>query len=93
MDGKAGHIYNNPTVYKDLTLWARSGIILTYRHTIGARMKNRSEMIQELENAYIERYKDEDPESYDIPGAVVYLQQLSNEMLTMEYNDVILHIH
>ena len=56
-------------------------------------MKNRSEMIQELENAYIERYKDEDPESYDIPGAVVYLQQLSNEMLTMEYNDVILHIH
>ena len=56
-------------------------------------MKNRGEMIQELENAYIERYKDEDPGCYDIEGAVVYLQQLSNEMLTMEYNDVILHIH
>lgn len=53
----------------------------------------RGEMIQALENAYIERYKDEDPESYDIEGAVVYLQQLSNELLTIEYNDVILHIH
>ena len=53
----------------------------------------RGEMIQALENAYVERYKDEDPESYDIPGAVVYLQQLSTEQLTIEYNDVILHVH
>ena len=50
----------------------------------------RGEMIQALENAYVERYKDEDPESYDIPGDVGYLQQLSTEQLTMEYNDVIL---
>jgi hypothetical protein len=50
----------------------------------------RGEMIQALEMAYIERYKDEDPSCYDIPGAVVYLQQLSNELLTIEYNDVIL---
>ena len=53
----------------------------------------RAEMIQALENAYIERYKDVDPESYDIEGAVVYLQQLSTQQLTIEYNDVILHIH
>lgn len=53
----------------------------------------RAEMIQALENAYVERYRDEDPSCYDIPAAVVYLQQLSNELLTAEYNDVILHIH
>lgn len=55
-------------------------------------MKNRGEMIQELENAYIERYKDEDPESYDIEGAVVYLQQLTTEQLTIEYNDAIIKL-
>ena len=49
-------------------------------------------MIQELENAYIERYKDEDPESYDIEGAVVYLQQLTTEQLTIEYNDAIIKL-
>ena len=53
----------------------------------------RTQMIQALEMAYVERYKDEDPSCYDIPAAVVYLQQLSNELLTIEYNDVILHIH
>jgi hypothetical protein len=53
----------------------------------------RGEMIQALEMAYAEMYENEDPSCYDIPGAVVYLQQLSTEMLTIEYNDVILHIH
>ena len=53
----------------------------------------RAQMIQALEMAYFEMYENEDPSCYDIPGAVVYLQQLSTEMLTIEYNDFILHIH
>ena len=48
---------------------------------------SRAAMIQKLENIYIELYQDEDPESYDIPGAVMYWRSLPPDQLAAELAD------
>ena len=50
---------------------------------------NRNAVIQKLEAIYTKLYKDEDPESYDLPAAVMYWHSLPADQLAMEFEDAI----
>ena len=55
----------------------------------GQQPMNRNAVIQKLEAIYTELYKDEDPESYDLPAAVDYWHSLPADQLAMEFEDAI----
>ena len=55
----------------------------------GQQPINRNAVIQKLEAIYTKLYKDEDPESYDLPAAVMYWHSLPADQLAMEFEDAI----
>ena len=55
----------------------------------GQQPMTRNAVIQKLEAIYTKLYKDEDPESYDLPAAVDYWHGLSPDELAMEFEDAI----
>ena len=55
----------------------------------GQQPMTRNAVIQKLEAIYTKLYKDEDPESYDMPAAVMYWRGLPPDELAMEFEDAI----
>ena len=53
-------------------------------------MNTKQSMIQQLEDYWLEMARNNPAEEMDIPGAVMYYNQLTFEQVLQEYNDRII---